>query len=175
MTSVGVSAPGIAGTFASCATAMVAASKPGLTMNSAPASRQARAPATSSTVPAPISARAPRRLRSMRITEGASGTVIVTSNTAMPPAKIASQACNASSGEGARITGTRPAASMRRQTSVRVMGFDYLSILALAPCIARRTSGRLTIVVSPGVDMARAPCATPQAKAQSADLPLSRP
>ena len=53
ITSVGVSAPGMIGTPRSCAAAMVPRSRPGLTMNAAPASMHRRAASASSTVPAP--------------------------------------------------------------------------------------------------------------------------
>ena len=38
----------------------------------------------------------------------------------------------------------------------------HLSMRALGPSIARSTSGSVAMVVSPGVDIASAPCATPQ-------------
>jgi hypothetical protein len=41
--------------------------------------------------------------------------------------------------------------------------------------MARSTSLKLAIVVSPGVDMASAPCATPHSSAQRASCSHSRP
>ncbi len=65
-----------------------------------------------STVPAPMSARPRKRSASSRITSTAPGTVMVISNTEMPPASTASAARSASSAEGARTTGTTPISSM---------------------------------------------------------------
>ena len=171
ITSVGVSAPGMIGTPRSCAAAMVPRSRPGLTMNAAPASMQRRAASASSTVPAPTTARSPSRSTSERMTAVASGTVIVISKIEMPPAITASAARIASSGDGARTTGTMPTSSTRMQMSAR----RHRSILVPAPFIARITSANVAIVVSPGVDIASAPCATPHSSAHCGSLPASSP
>ena len=112
------------------------------------------------------------------MTAGASGTVIVISKIEIPPASTASAARIASSGEGARTTGTMPTSSMRRQMSARwapPRPRAHRSILVPEPFIARITSANVAIVVSPGVDIASAPCATPHSSAHCGSLPASSP
>ena len=113
------------------------------------------------------------------MTAGASGTVIVISKIEMPPASTASAARIASSGEGARTTGTMPTSSMRRQISARSAPAGGRGLIDRSSCqqpfIARITSANVAIVVSPGVDIASAPCATPHSSAHCGSLPASRP
>ena len=49
------------------------------------------------------------------------------------------------------------------------------SMRAPAPFISRSTSGNVTMVVSPGVVIARAPCAAPHSTAHFASLPVRNP
>ncbi len=119
ITSVGVSAPGMAGTPRPWASMTVSGSRPGLTTNAAPASMHWCAAAAFSTVPAPTSARSPSSRTSARMTSGASGTVMVISKTEMPPAITARAARSARSGVAARITGTIPSSAIRRMISAR--------------------------------------------------------
>ena len=115
--SVGVSAPAIMSLPRRRACATVSGSKPGLTMNSAPASMQRRAASASSTVPAPITTSAPKLLTRSLMTSIAPGTVIVTSTIGMPPAQTASAACLAWVAEEARTIGTIPMSRIRLRIS----------------------------------------------------------
>ena len=109
-----------------------------------------------------------------RMTAGASGTVIVISKIEMPPASTASAARIASSGDGARTTG-HDADRLDAHADFRRSSACHRSILAPAPFIARITSANVAIVVSPGVVIASAPCATPHSSAHCGSLPASRP
>src|SRR6266478_3682539 len=116
MTSVGVNAPAIIKTPSRTANSTVARFNPGLTRNSAPASRQRRAVSTSSTVPAPISASETPLFLSSRITSIAPGTVMVISTMGIPPSHTAWAASSASAGDDARTTGTTPISKIRFRT-----------------------------------------------------------
>ena len=115
--SEGVSAPGIANFPCACAVLMTGTDKPGLTRNSAPASRHSVACSERKTVPAPVSTLSPYLRTTSRITAGAFGTVMVISITGIPPAQMASTACRASSKLAALTTGTIPISPIFFNTS----------------------------------------------------------
>src|SRR5947209_7571996 len=94
----------------------------GATMNSAPASRTARAVSASRTVPAPSSKRSPSACRTWRRTSNALGTVMVISTTETPPsarARATSTSCWLS---GERTTATMPQSSTWRSCDSLLMG-----------------------------------------------------
>src|SRR5438552_8885361 len=117
ISSVGVSAPGMASFPWAWAVLMTGTDKPGLTRNCAPASRHSVACSERKTVPAPVSTLSPYLRTTSRITAGAFGTVMVISITGIPPAQMASTACRASSKVAALTTGTIPISPIFFNTS----------------------------------------------------------
>src|SRR5271170_8437698 len=108
MTSVGVSAPGIESLPRSLVLAITSRWRLGLRTNSAPASIVACAWAAVVTVPEPSSTWLPYFALRSRSRSMALGTVMVTSMTVTPPARMASTSAWASGMDRARRTGNKP-------------------------------------------------------------------
>src|SRR5437899_203808 len=129
ISSVCVSAPGMASFPWAWAVLMTGTDKPGLTRNSARRSMHSVACSERKTVPAPVSTLSPYLRTTSRITLGAFGTVMVTSITGIPPAQMASTACRASSKLAALTTGTIPISPIFFKTSSM---FIVLSVVPYA-------------------------------------------
>src|SRR5580704_8596375 len=136
--SVGVNAPAMISFPSFAASATVGRCSPGLTRNSAPASRHRRAASAFRTVPAPTSISEAAAFASSRITSTAPGTVIVISTMGMPPRQTASAAIRASLGDDARMTGTIPISMIRSRTLCLSIG-DHLSSGACSSARDART------------------------------------